>query len=110
MNFAGTGNVRALIEMLRKEYNLDSAKRILLGGTSAGAMGTSGNCDKVGDHVTQYNPNVDFRCFADSSKWFPLPMYNTDECNNHQKENDQVKLWVCILILLPKQTYSRVDM
>jgi len=93
MIFAGRRNINELIAMLRFEYNFDSAKKVILSGGSAGGKGAAGNCNFMGDEITRTNPDVDFRCIPDASGWLPLPIYNTEECDNTQREKDSTHLW-----------------
>ena len=44
--------------------------------------GTAGNCNLVGDFLKDLNNQIDFKCIADAAGWIPLPVYNSDSCDN----------------------------
>ena len=60
-------------------------KSFVLRGCSAGGKGVAGNCDRVGDFVKNFNPQINFKCVADASGWIGLPLKNTEHCNNNQR-------------------------
>ena len=66
---------------------------ISLKGCSAGGKGVAGNCDRVGDYLLSKNPNMNYKCVADAAGWLPLPLKNTENCNNNEREYESTRLW-----------------
>ena len=62
-------------------------------GCSAGGKGVAGNCDRVGDYLLSKNPNINYKCVADAAGWLPLPLKNTENCNNNEREHESTRLW-----------------
>ena len=54
--------------------------------------GVAGNCDRVGDYLVNLNPDINYKCVADASGWIPLPLKNTENCNNDQRERESTQL------------------
>ena len=70
--FTGKRNTAELVEMLRFEYNIDSAKKVILSGASAGGKGAAGNCNSMGDQlkasVRKRNPRFSRKNFCPVSE------------------------------------------
>ena len=67
--------------------------KISMKGCSAGGKGVAGNCDRVGDYLLSKNPNINYKCVADAAGWLPLPLKNTENCNNNEREHESTRLW-----------------
>ena len=82
-----------MLDTLKDTYSLEKTPAFVMTGCSAGGKGVAGNCDRVGDYLTALNPDINYKCVADASGWIPLPLKNTNNCNNDQRERDSTALW-----------------
>ena len=80
--FNGQTIMIEMLERLKNFHSLSKAKRVILNGSSSGGKGTAGNCNLMGDFLKNLNPEIDFKCIADAAGWIPLPVFNTEECDN----------------------------
>lgn len=69
--FSGKANLDAIVEDLAASRGLKSAERVLLGGSSAGALAVYLHVDYLGKRLRQLAPRlVEYRGVADAG-WFP---------------------------------------
>jgi len=91
--FNGQTILIEMLERLKDFHNLSNAKRVILNGSSSGGKGTAGNCNLMGDFLKNLNTEIEFKCIADAAGWIPLPVYNTEECDNDARELSSTALW-----------------
>ena len=36
---------------------------------------------------------MNYKCVADAAGWLPLPLKNTENCNNNEREHESTRLW-----------------
>lgn len=92
-HFDGVNSVMETLELLNQKFDFSKIKSFVLKGCSAGGKGVAGNCDRVGDYIMSKNPEINYKCVADAAGWLPLPLKNTENCNNNEREHESTKLW-----------------
>jgi len=96
-NFFGRHIFKAVIEDLAANYHLLDSTHIVLTGGSAGAQGTTWNCDFFAEWVWDQNPDIDVRCMPDAPEYYP-PQVFTEGCYSRDPEyqNNLGKFWARI--------------
>jgi len=90
MIFHGRYIVEAIVQDIMP--TLITAKSVVLMGGSAGAFGTSLNCDFVADLIHSQNSEVDVRCIGDAGDFYPYWVHQ-EGCTVDQVGEQLTKFW-----------------